>query len=148
MKSTLLFLFVVLISLACFTHFASAADPMDAAKTAWANTPHGQVWLNPGDAYEHNTGLVRDAAGFHRHPNSSVQRSFPMYNHSPQPRYHVPSYVARLSTRRTRRLTRLILDLTSHRHTTHPVRVRIADRPIADHPRTDGELDRLTLWTK
>jgi hypothetical protein len=32
-------------------------------KEGWANVPGGQVWLQPGrQAYEHDTGLVRDLA--------------------------------------------------------------------------------------
>lgn len=30
---------------------------------SWARVPGGTVWLNPGDAYEHDTGLVRDQYG-------------------------------------------------------------------------------------
>lgn len=46
--------------------FAILATPLFAQSNSkelagWANTPTGQVWLRPGrDAYEHNTGLVRD----------------------------------------------------------------------------------------
>ena len=42
------------------TSFAGA-QTSSSDLAGWANVPGGQVWLRPGlDAYEHDTGLVRD----------------------------------------------------------------------------------------
>lgn len=55
----------------------SFAADMNKSKSGWAKVPGGTVWLNAGDAYEHSTGLVRDAAGQKRYPTTpqSAQQS-------------------------------------------------------------------------
>lgn len=60
-----------------FVADVSAQTKMDSPKQAWAQVPGGTVWLNPGDAYEHSTGLVRDRNGVKRYPTTpqSVQQS-------------------------------------------------------------------------
>ncbi|MCC9603524.1 hypothetical protein LOC67_23490 [Stieleria sp. JC731] len=73
-------IFVALL-LSCVTvcGFAGECNPAcaegctEAKASAWVtpkdpNGQHGTLWLNPGDSYEHSTGLVRDARGNHYHP--------------------------------------------------------------------------------
>jgi hypothetical protein len=51
-------------------HAYADSPAMNKPKTGWANVPGGTVWLNPGDAYEHDTGLIRDNRGVKRYPTT------------------------------------------------------------------------------
>ncbi|MEM9828411.1 MAG: hypothetical protein AAF958_17610 [Planctomycetota bacterium] len=51
-------------------------SPADTPRSGWTtNTPGGPVWLNPGEAYEHHSGLVRRPDGTRTQPirRSQVQ---------------------------------------------------------------------------
>lgn len=68
-------------------------------KEGWANVPGGTVWLEPGrQAYEHDTGLVRDLATGQKSmpitPQSMAGRpALPVYPSPYQlPTYQVPTY--------------------------------------------------------
>lgn len=86
----------IITALIAFTN-VSAAD-LDSPKSAYANVPGGQVWLNPGEAYEHDTGLVRDVYGqrSHRplHGVASRPSSSGCHNcRRPRPNYVQPNYI-------------------------------------------------------
>ncbi len=66
----------------------TAQTKMDSPKQGWAQVPGGTVWLNPGDAYEHSTGLVRDRNGVKRYP-TTPQTLQPTRYHQPQPAPYV-----------------------------------------------------------
>lgn len=67
----------------CAITSVTAGDAMNKAKEIYAPVPGGVVWLNPGDAYEHDTGLVRDAYG---------RRSYRPLNRGPDTNRIQPSY--------------------------------------------------------
>ncbi len=69
-----------------------SAQTKDSKVAAWATVPGGkQVWLRPGiDAYEHDTGLVRDTrTGVKSQPITPQSLA---YNNSPNYVYPVPVY--------------------------------------------------------
>ncbi len=79
---------VLTLLVACFlvgiTVDVQAQTKLDAIKQGWAQVPGGTVWLNPGDAYEHSTGLVRDRSGVKRYPTTPQSLQQSQY-HQPQP---------------------------------------------------------------
>lgn len=74
----------------------NAQTKMDTPKQGWAQVPGGTVWLNPGEAYEHSTGLVRDRNGVKRYPTTpqSLQQQPQYYAPQPAPVFApaVPTY--------------------------------------------------------
>jgi hypothetical protein len=85
---------IMIAGLACT---ASAQTPkLDKVKTGWVNVPGGTVYLNQGDAYEHDTGLVRGPDGRRRYPTTpnmrpavspAVAPAQPLYQPQYQPTY-------------------------------------------------------------
>ncbi len=66
-----------LVVMVCVTGTAQCDD---GKMEGWANVPGGVVYLRPGiDAYEHDTGLVRD---------TNEQKSLPITPQSVQPLAH------------------------------------------------------------
>ena len=46
-------------------------DAMDKPREGWHNIPgHGTIYFKPGDVYEHNTRMMRDASGARRAPTT------------------------------------------------------------------------------
>jgi hypothetical protein len=66
---------IVAMLLLCFSiTLPCAAADMNKPVSGWANVPGGTVWLNPGEAYEHDSGLVRDRQGVKRYPTTPQMR--------------------------------------------------------------------------
>lgn len=83
---TIIAAITMLVAFSC--QMASAdSDVMSKMKSGYHSVPGGQVWFNPGDAYEHSTGLMRDRYGNKRHPQWRHANQYPS-----QPSVYVRPY--------------------------------------------------------